>query len=58
MIRANKIRAIVTAYEIVEYLWSKIPFKEEVNLLFRITKRAYSGMRGILHYWLTFEKRK
>ncbi len=58
LIRANMYRIIMTFYEVIIYLWNKIPFKEDAKLLFRIVQRTYVGVRGIFHYWLIYRKTK
>lgn len=50
IIRANTTRVIVTVYDIGVYLWSRVPFKKEAALLFRIAKRVYVGLRGYLYF--------
>ena len=55
---ANTVRVVVTLHEITIYFWNKIPFKEEAKLLFRIIRRTYEGVRGILYYWFRYRKKK
>ncbi len=58
MIRANIMRVIGTLYEIADYLWKKIPFKDETALLFRIAKRTYIGVREIWYFLFKYQKKK
>ena len=58
VIRSNTVRIVVTLYEIAVYLWNRIPFKEEVKLILRITKRAYIGVRGVIFFYLAYHKRE
>lgn len=58
IIQANTVRVVVTLYEISVYIWSRIPFKEEARLIYKILSRSYVGVRGILYYWLVYRRRK
>ena len=54
--RANRVTLVITAYEIVVYLWNKIPFKEETKLLYKVLSCAFVVMRSKFRYWLEYRK--
>jgi len=50
VMQANVVRVVVSIYEIGVYIWSRVPFKKEAALIFRVVKCAYVGLRGYLYY--------
>lgn len=57
LIDANKLRIVLTLYEVALYLWSKIPFKAEARILWRLTSQTYVGVRGVLYYWFKYREK-
>lgn len=57
LVNANKIRIVLTLYEVGLYLWNKIPFKAEAKILWRLTSQTYVGVRGVLYFSFKYRKK-
>lgn len=57
MKKAAIARLIVSAYEVGKYVWSKIPFKKELALIFRLLRRAYVSVHGLIYYLVKYRNK-
>ena len=58
LIQVNTTRLIVSVYGVSTYIWKRIPFKEEINILLRMISHVTAGIRGYIYYYFKYVEKK